>query len=123
LRRAKPDFGFRRTPNGANQSTEPALTERPNNSEGGFVREIVAEKSNRGAGTFFIKDRRSGSALIAAHTQLKAGFEVEQRKSIEPGKGLKELSSPALDALSHLAWPSSPVHDGAVGLVFKQSAQ
>lgn len=119
----KPDFGFCLTPDGTDESAKPALTEGPNYAESGLVREIVAKKSRRRVGTFFIKDGGSGSALVATDPQFKARFEVEQRKTIEFGKGFKEFSSPALDAFGHLAWLSAPVHNGAIGLVFKEAAQ
>jgi hypothetical protein len=119
----KPDLSVRLPPGGPDENTEAARTQRPDDAECGFVRKIVAQERDRAIGTLFGEDGSDGAALVAAGAQHNPELKVEELKAIEFCKGFKDLKGAALDAFRHLAGLSAPVHDGAIGLVFKEAAQ
>jgi phospholipid/cholesterol/gamma-HCH transport system permease protein len=122
-RRAEPDFGFSLSQGGADERTEAARTECPDDAKGGFVREIVAEESNRRIGFLFGQNCGCGSAFVATDAEFDASFKFEQRKAFEVSEGFKKLSGAALDALGNFAGFAAPVHHDPVGFVFKEAAE
>lgn len=123
LRGAEPDLGFGLSKGGPDENTETAIASGPDNLKGSFVGDIVAEECNGGIRTLFIENGGCGAALVAAYAQLESCFEVEERKAGESCKRFKERTGAPLDALSGLVGLSAPVHDGAIGLVFKKATE